>query len=148
MLRESIGLSVILSFLGSEFLGVSAGGLVSPGYLAFFLDVPLRIVSTLALALLTFLAVRLIQRYAIVFGRRRFMAAVLVSLAGSWIFERLFFFAGSLHAASIDQDIRIVGYIIPGLIANDMLKQDVVKTFLMTLLVVLVLRFVLMPGLV
>jgi poly-gamma-glutamate biosynthesis protein PgsC/CapC len=147
MLRESIGLSVILSFLGSEFLGVSAGGLVSPGYLAFFLDVPLRIVSTLALALLTFLAVRLIQRYAIVYGRRRFMAAVLVSLAGSWIFERLFFFAGSLHLASIDQDIRIVGYIIPGLIANDMLRQGAVKTILMTLLVALVLRLVLMPGL-
>ncbi len=147
MLRESIGLSVIFSFLGSEFLGISAGGLVSPGYLAFFLDEPLRILSTMALAALTFLAVRLLQRFAIVYGRRRFMAAVLLSLAGTWIFERLFFFAGSIHAASIDQDIRIVGYIIPGLIANDMLKQGVVRTVLMTLLVALAVRLVTMPGL-
>jgi len=112
MLQESIGLSIILSFLAGEFLGISAGGLVSPGYLAFFLDQPLRLLSTMALAAAIFLGVRLMQRFMILHGRRRFMATVLMSLAGTWILEQLFFYANAMN-----QDIRIIGYIIPGLIA-------------------------------
>lgn len=139
MLQESIGLSIILGFLASEFLGISAGGLVSPGYLAFFLEQPLRLLSTMILAVIIFLGVRLMQRFMIIYGRRRFMAAVLMSLAGTWIFEQLFFYANA-----ISQDIRIIGYIIPGLIANDMLKQGPVKTIVMVLLVAVVVRLILM----
>lgn len=139
MLQESIGLSIILGFLASEFLGVSAGGLVSPGYLAFFLEQPLRLLTTMILAVIIFLSVRLMQRFMIIYGRRRFMATVLMSLAGTWIFEQLFFYANA-----ISQDIRIVGYIIPGLIANDMLKQGPVKTIVMVLLVAVVVRLILM----
>ena len=141
MLRESIGLSIILGFLASEFLGISAGGLVSPGYLAFFIEQPLRLLSTIVLSVIIYLGIRLAQRFMIIFGRRRFMAAVLMSLAGTWIFEQLFFYANV-----INQDIRIVGYIVPGLIANDMLKQGPIKTILMLLLVSAVVRLVLMAA--
>jgi poly-gamma-glutamate biosynthesis protein PgsC/CapC len=139
MLQESIGLSVILSFLASEFLGISAGGLVSPGYLAFFLEQPLRVLSTLVLAVIIFFVVRGLQKIMIIFGRRRFMATVLLSLAGTWLFEQLFFYANAMS-----QDMRIIGYIIPGLIANDMLKQGIVKTIVMVLLVAIVVRFIVM----
>jgi len=141
MLRESIGLSIILGFLASEFLGVSAGGLVSPGYLAFFIEQPLRILSTVILSAIIYLLVGLMQRFMIIFGRRRFMAAVLMSLAGTWIFEQLFFYANS-----IGQDMRIIGYIVPGLIANDMLRQGPVKTIAMLLLVTAVVRLILMAA--
>jgi len=142
MLQESIGLSIILSFLAGEFLGISAGGLVSPGYLAFFLDQPLRLLSTMALAAAIFLGVRLMQRFMILHGRRRFMATVLMGLAGTWILEQLFFYANAMN-----QDIRIIGYIIPGLIANDMLRQGVIKTTLMTLLVAVLVRLIVMLAL-
>ena len=141
MLRESIGLSIIMGFLASEFLGISAGGLVSPGYLAFFIEQPLRLLSTIVLSVIIYLGIRLAQRFMIIFGRRRFMAAVLMSLAGTWIFEQLFFYANV-----VSQDIRIVGYIVPGLIANDMLKQGPIKTILMLLLVSAVVRLVLMAA--
>ncbi len=139
MLRESIGLSIVLSFLSSEFLGISAGGLVSPGYLAFFLEQPLRVLSTILLSLLIWLVVRLLERFLIIFGRRRFMAAVLLGLIGAWAFEQLFFLADP-----IGRDLRIVGYIIPGLIANDMLKQGIVKTTAMTIIVAVLVRLILM----
>ena len=142
MLQESIGLSIILSFLAGEFLGISAGGLVSPGYLAFFLDQPLRLLSTMALAAAIFLGVRLMQRFMILHGRRRFMATVLMSLAGTWILEQLFFYANAMN-----QDIRIIGYIIPGLIANDMLRKEVLQTTLMTLLVAVLVRLIVMLAL-
>ena len=142
MLQESIGLSIILGFLSSEFLGISTGGLVSPGYLAFFLEQPFRLLSTMILAVLIYLGVRLLQRFVIIFGRRRFMATVLMSLAGTLIFEQLFFYANA-----IDQDIRIVGYIIPGLIANDMLKQGPVKTIVLALTAAVLVRLLLMAAL-
>jgi gamma-polyglutamate biosynthesis protein CapC len=142
MLQESIGLSVILGFLASEFLGISAGGLVSPGYLAFFLEQPLRLLSTIILSSVIFLGLRLLQRFMIIYGKRRFMAAVLMSLAGTWIFEQLFFYANA-----INQDIRIVGYIVPGLIANDMLKQGPIKTIVMVLIVAVAVRLILMLAL-
>lgn len=135
MLQEAIGLSVVLGFLSSEFLGLSAGGLVSPGYLAFFLEQPYRLAATIVLSLLIFLAVRFLQRFVIIYGKRRFMATVLLSLAGAWGFERLFFYANVLS-----QDMRIVGFIIPGLIANDMLRQGAAKTIAMTLIAAMVIR--------
>lgn len=141
MLQESISLSIILGFLASEFIGISAGGLVSPGYLAFFMEQPLRLLATVALAIVIFFAVRLMQRFMIIYGRRRFMTAVLLSLAGTWICERLFFYANG-----ISQDIRVIGYIIPGLIANDMLRQGLVKTIAVTLLVALLIRVIMMAG--
>jgi len=138
MLQESIGLSLVLGFLASELLGLSAGGLVSPGYLAFFLNQPARLASTLALAALIFLLVRLMQRFMIVYGKRRFMAAMLLSLAGTWALERALF---ASHAAG--QDLRAIGYVIPGLIANDMLKQGLLKTALLTLLGAVLVRLAL-----
>jgi len=139
MLHESIALSIILGFLSSEFLGVSAGGLVSPGYLAFFLEQPLRIVSTLALALCTYAVVRLLQRWLILYGRRRFMAAVLISIIGAWWVEKLFFYTNM-----IPQDMRIIGYVIPGLIANDMTKQGPFKTIAMTMVITVLVRCLLL----
>lgn len=139
MLQQSIGLSVVLGFLSSEFLGIAAGGLVSPGYLSFFLDQPIRLLSTMILSVIIFLCLRLMQRFLILYGRRRFMAAVLMSLAGTWIFEQFFFYANA-----INQDIRIIGYIIPGLIANDMIKQGLAKTIAMVLLVAILVRFIIM----
>ncbi len=138
MVHEAIGLGVVLSFLTGEFLGIAAGGLVSPGYLAFYLEQPLRILSTLAGAALIVLCVRTMQRFIILFGRRRFMATVLLSLAGTWLFER-FFFAGGYVAP----DLRMVGYIVPGLVANDMLRQGILKTAAMLLVVAVVVRLLL-----
>jgi len=139
MLQESIGLGILFSFLSSEFLGISAGGLVSPGYLAFYLEQPLRLLSTMLLSVIIFFGVRFLQRFIILFGRRRFMAAVLMSLAGTWALEQLFFYAGA-----INRDIRIIGYIIPGLIANDMLRQGIVKTIVVTLFAAVLVRLVMM----
>ena len=37
MLQQAIGLSILLGFLSTELLGLFTGGLVSAGYLAFFM---------------------------------------------------------------------------------------------------------------
>lgn len=142
MLQTSIALSIILGFLSSEFLGLTAGGLITPGYLAFYVEQPYRIITTMALAIATYALVRLMSRFVILYGRRRFMATVLISLIATWFFEKSFY-----YASAIAQDMRIIGYIIPGLIANDMLRQGIIKTAGMALLIALIIRLILLSGL-
>ena len=58
------------------------------------------------------------------------MLTVVLSIIRSAIIEDNF-----IYVSGISQDFRIIGYIIPGLIANDMQKQGVVKTLLAVLVI-------------
>ena len=49
MVEISIGLGIIFSLVLSEALGVTAGGIIVPGYIALFLHQPIQVVSTLSL---------------------------------------------------------------------------------------------------
>ena len=129
MLQTAVVLSVILGFLSSELLGILSGGLVSAGYLAFYFDQPYRLAATLLLSVVTCLIVKLLQHHIILFGRRRFMITVLLSIFLAEVIEWSFFFT-----TTVNQDMRIIGYIIPGLIANDMEKQGILKTLLMVVI--------------
>ncbi len=129
MLHTAVALSIILGFICTEFLGILTGGMISAGYLALFFEQPFRILSTVILAIIVYLIVKLFSNFLILFGRRRFMLTIIIGLIMSVVVEKAF-----ILMTDINQDMRIVGYIIPGLIANDMLKQGVLKTLLLVLL--------------
>ena len=139
MYDVAISLSVLLSFGLYEIFGLLCGGMVSAGYLCLYLEQPLRIVTTLGLAVLVYLLVRLVSRYVILYGRRRFMLTILLSLIFAWVIEQFL-----LGIALIPQDIRIIGHVVPGLIANDMVKQGVPRTLLGVALSSALVRLVLM----
>lgn len=139
MYDVAIALSVLLSFVLYEAFGLLTGGMVSAGYLCLYFEQPLRIVSTLLLALLVYLLTRLISRFVIVYGRRRFMLTLVLGLVFGWLVEKFL-----LGLAVIPQDIRIIGHVVPGLIANDMYKQGVLRTLLAVMLSSAFLRVLLM----
>lgn len=139
MIGTSVTIGVILSFLYGEVTGLLTGGLVGPGYLALYMDQPIRIAITLVIAALTYLFVNAISNYVILFGRRRFMAMVLTGMFMGWLVGRVVSWMPGLG-----QDIRAIGYIIPGLIANDSSKQGLPKTLVSTLLVAGVVRLLLL----
>ena len=140
MLHTAIGISIILGFLSSEFLGLLTGGLVSAGYLAFYMNHPMRLVSTLVLAVVIYLITEGLQKVVIIYGRRRFMVVVLLSLIGTWAFEKGLYPLLSF----LETDIRVVGFIIPGLIANDMFRQGVLKTVLGVSVLAIVVKLLLL----
>jgi poly-gamma-glutamate biosynthesis protein PgsC/CapC len=123
MIALSVTVGIIVSFLLTELSGFLAGGLVVPGYLALYIERPGRIAVTLAIAALSFASVRLLSERIVLFGRRRFMALVFAGMFFSWV-------AGELLTwlPSTGQDLRAIGYIVPGLIANDAWKQGFLKT--------------------
>ncbi len=129
MLKTAIALSIILGFVSQEFLGLASGGLVSAGYLAFYFNQPYRIISTLCLAIIVCLLVKLLENYLFIYGRRRFALCVLLGLSLATLVSSL------VYKTSINLDLRAIGYVVPGLIANDMLKQGIFKTLAILLII-------------
>ena len=48
----TIGLGIILSLLLSETLGVTAGGIIVPGYISLYLHQPLQVITTFVVAII------------------------------------------------------------------------------------------------
>lgn len=67
------------------------------------------------------------------------MVTMLLSLIFAWIIEQAL-----LRMALIPQDIRIIGHVVPGLIANDMYKQGIFKTLLGVLTSAAIVRLLVM----
>lgn len=139
MIELAIGLGLTLSLVLSEVLGVASAGLVVPGYLALYLDQPLRLAATLGVAVLTWAAVRHgLSRVVVLYGRRRFGVTVLLGFLLN---------AGVTHLAAFlppeAAGLRTVGFIVPGLIANTALGQGLGITVGLTCLVAAAVRLIL-----
>lgn len=116
-----IGLLVSLAIIGLT--GIYPGGIIVPSYLVLFLSQPERMVGTLGAALLTLWVYLLASRWLILFGRRRFVFLLLVG--GSWsVLWRLLL--PGLFPASLE--FTVIGWVIPGLIANHFERQGVLVT--------------------
>ncbi|MFN7988484.1 MAG: poly-gamma-glutamate biosynthesis protein PgsC [Thermoanaerobaculia bacterium] len=139
MVELAIALGIAVSLLVSEVVGISAAGLVVPGYLALHLDQPGRLAATFAVAFATWALVRFgLSRLVVLYGRRRLAVAVLAGFLLNVLAERL------LLAFPVQPvDARVIGYIVPGLIASEAVSQGVVPTFAVTLLVAVAVRLLL-----
>lgn len=118
MALETLIIGLVLSLLWAEITDISPGGLIVPGYFALYLDQPLRAAATLAVALLTLGAYRLLAHRLILFGRRRFVLMVLIGavLSQAWLV-----IAPGLGAAPTG--LRVIGLIIPGILASSLARQ-------------------------
>ncbi len=123
MSYELTFLGLLLSLLYVGITGLYPGGIIVPSYLVLFLNQPARIAGSLIAALLTLLCFRLASRYVILFGRRKFVFMVLVG--GIWTLLSLRMLP-VLFPLSLE--FRVIGWVIPGLIANNFDRQGVIVT--------------------
>jgi poly-gamma-glutamate biosynthesis protein PgsC/CapC len=137
-LTESIGLGLIFGFFFYEWIGFSAGGFVVPGYIALQLHNPLMLGITLILSFLTYGCVKVVSRIAILYGRRRFILMILAGFTWQWIFTWLV-----IQKSPLDPEMQAFGFIIPGLIANEMERQRILPTLLSLLIVSVLVRLTL-----
>lgn len=129
-----IGLLLSLVFTGLT--GIYPGGIIVPSYLVLFVNQPERIVGTLIAAVLTLAVYRIASKYLILFGRRRFVFLILTGAA--WALPWLAVFP-SLFPMSIE--FRVIGWVIPGLIANHYDRQGVMNTTAALVTVTVALHF-------
>jgi poly-gamma-glutamate biosynthesis protein PgsC/CapC len=116
-----IGLLISLAVIGLT--GVYPGGIIVPSYLVLFISEPQRIVGTLLAAGITLLVYVLISRWLILFGRRRFVFLILVGGVCSILWRMVL---PDLFPLSVEYSV--IGWVIPGLIANHFERQGVLVT--------------------
>lgn len=116
-------IGLIISLLFTGITGLYPGGIIVPSYLVLFMNQPARIAGTLVVALLTLLCYRLASHYLILFGRRRFVFMVLAGGILAVLWRQLL---PSLFPISLE--FRVIGWVIPGLIANHFERQGVAVT--------------------
>lgn len=140
MVEWAIGLGLVISLLFSETLGLAAGGMVVPGYLALMIHDPLRILGTVLSAFCTLGVLNLLSRYLLIYGRRRIVIAILVGFICGAASRELF----PLRFYETSIDLRTIGFVIPGLMANWMERQGVVPTLAVMATTAVLVRLLLM----
>ena len=119
-----IGIGMVLSLFLTETLGVTAGGIIVPGYIAMNLENPERLVITFGVSVITFLLIKLISQYIMIYGKRRLVLALLIGFLLGYLSR-----SENMITASLDStEFIVIGNIIPGLIANWMDRQGVLRT--------------------
>ncbi len=144
MIIASFGLGIFIGFIFFEISGLTAGGIIVPGYLVLYVREPERIVVTILVSLIVFCIVTLLSRYCILYGRRRFFLMILTGFIIRYGFDML-----PVYLPESGFELKAIGYIIPGLIANEFYRQGVVKTILAIIVVVTVvflLLTIIFPG--
>jgi len=123
LLFETLFIGIVLALIYVEVTDVYPGGIIVPAYFALFLDQPSAAASTVMVAFAALGVYRLLSRRLILFGKRRF---VLLLLLGALLSQLVLLLAPRLLPAS--PDIRIIGWVIPGLLANALDKQRIIPT--------------------
>ena len=139
MILTAFGIGIALGFLFFEITGLTAGGIIVPGYIALYINQPMRIVITLVISLLTFGLVNFTSQFLILFGRRRFLVMILVGFLLRTTFDSL-----QLYLPETGLNLQAIGYIIPGLIANEFYRQGVWKTVMSLTIVSILVYFLLL----
>ncbi len=114
---------IVLALIFTEIAGILPGGIIVPAVLALSMDRPGRVLATIAAALLALAIYKALASVFLLYGRRRF---VLMLLLGALIGQAWLLLWPRLAPPTLD--LRIVGWIIPGLLANNLERQKVLPT--------------------
>lgn len=125
MILQLFIIGLVVGFIFYEITGISPGGVIAPAYFALFIYEPDRIIMTLIIALIVYAIIRVFSAHLILYGRRKFLMAVLLSF-----FLKLLIDSVIQPLDMMKLDLQSIGYIIPGLIANEMGRQKITSTLL------------------
>ena len=135
MTFETLLIGLVIAVLYVEIMDIYPGGIIVPAYIALFLDQPLRILVTIIVAFLSLYSYKVLSHWLILFGRRRFV--MLILLGAVWAQRWCLLLP---HLFSEPLALRAIGWLIPGLLANNLEKQKYLPT-LASMLVVAVITY-------
>ena len=117
MVEITLGLGIAFSLILSETLGVTAGGVIVPGYIALHLHQPDQVLMTFIAAIIVIGIVKFLSNFMFIYGKRRLVLTLLLGFMVGFISRNQFF-------SPIDTfSYAVIGNIIPRLIASWMDRQ-------------------------
>ena len=139
----AIGIGMCLSLLLTESLGVTAGGVIVPGYIALFLNEPIQIIVTFSISFLVLFILKVLSNFMFIYGKRRLVLSLLLGFFFGYLSKIYFDFDvitktplfSSFNLEFLEQyGLTSIGNIIPGLIASWMDRQGVLRTIFVVLI--------------
>jgi poly-gamma-glutamate biosynthesis protein PgsC/CapC len=125
MITEIFLIGLVLGLLYYELVGISPGGVIAPAYFALYILQPQKIAMKLFLALIIFIIIKYLSQHLIIYGRRKLLLALLLSFV-----LKLCIDVYIQPLQTIQLDLQSIGYIIPGLVANEVTRQKITPTLL------------------
>ena len=133
-MNDMIFWGILVSLAYAELTGVSPGGIIVPAYFVMYIHDPLRMGLTLGTSLLCIGCMRLLSRYMILYGRRRFALYLMMGM----VFKVAF--AAAYGVMDVPNLSLSIGYVIPGLLGREAERQGIGLTFVSLGVVVCLLR--------
>ena len=128
----AIGIGMGLSLILTETLGVTAGGVIVPGYIALYIHEPYKVIITFLVSLIVLLIIKILSQFMFIYGKRRLVLSLMLG-----------FFFGYLSKIYLDSDLSSIGNIIPGLLASWMDRQGVFQTMSVLIIIAVATRLIL-----
>ena len=138
MIEISIGLGIVFSLILSEILGVTAGGIIVPGYISLYLHQPIQVIITIAVAILVWGLIQILGNYMFLYGKRRIVLALLLGFFFGYLSRNYLYIIDDIGS------LAVIGNIIPGLIANWMDRQGVVRTIAVVIMTSVIVKLMIM----
>ena len=138
MIEISIGLGIVLSLILSEILGVTAGGIIVPGYISLYLHQPLQVIVTILVAILVWCIIQGLSNIMFLYGKRRIVLALILGFFFGYLTRNYLFINEEIGS------LAVIGNIIPGLIANWMDRQGVLRTISVVILTSVIVKLLIM----
>ena len=133
-LTVSIGLGLVIGLVFIELFSLFCGGVIVPGYIAIHLNNPYSVIMTLVISVCSYVVVKTLSTYLMLYGRRQYVAMLLTAfLLGSLFEQGISLWLSSAQLPFVlpgtsDDAFGVIGYVIPGLIANWYERQGVITT--------------------
>ena len=138
MIEISIGLGIVLSLVLSESLGVTAGGIIVPGYISLYLHQPIQVIITLLVAIIVWCIIQGLGKIIFLYGKRRIVLALILGFFFGYITRNF------LYVNEDFGSLAVIGNIIPGIIANWMDRQGVTRTISVIILTSVIVKLIVM----
>ncbi|WEO93606.1 poly-gamma-glutamate biosynthesis protein PgsC/CapC [Streptomyces sp. FXJ1.172] len=138
-----IALGLVFSLVCYLTTNLSPGGMITPGWIALTLVTDVQMAGLMvAVAAVTYFLTKLLQRTVILYGKRLFAAVVLCAvLAQTTVMLAL------NHEFPLLYTSQTLGFIVPGLVSYQMVRQPMAATLISTTAVTLATYVVLVSGL-
>ncbi|MET7694023.1 poly-gamma-glutamate biosynthesis protein PgsC/CapC [Streptomyces sp. NPDC005483] len=138
-----IALGLVFSLICYLTTNLSPGGMITPGWIALTLVTDVRMAGLMVgVAAATYFMTKLLQRTVILYGKRLFAAVVLCAV----VIQTTVMLALN-HEFPLLYTSQTLGFIVPGLVSYQMVRQPISATVISTTAVTLATYVVLVSGL-
>jgi poly-gamma-glutamate biosynthesis protein PgsC/CapC len=118
-------IAIFFTSIVNALIQITPGGIIVPLYLSLYIKEPERLIGTLSVSFMTLLIYRIISSFFLIEKKKTLIIMVLISTILTYIWWKFM-----PVVFPTDFLFKTAGWIIPGILANTMNRQGIIKTII------------------